>query len=93
MKAKYSDYNLNKAPSVYMLKQPNHNATRSVFPKWRAEIRAKQGGTKVDYTKVTKEDVLKLSERQFDAADVPKVVRDEYYKLWKEYSDSLVPFE
>ena len=38
---------------------------------------------------IPKADILKLAERQFDAADVPKVVRDEYYKLWDEYLTTL----
>ena len=85
MNAKYSNYVPNKAPSVYILNAPNHNATRGVFNTWRAETAKLQGLSKVDYSKLTKNDILKLAERQFDEADVPKVVREEYYKLWEAY--------
>jgi hypothetical protein len=32
---------------------------------------------------------MDLSKRQFDAADVPQEIRDEYYKLWREYIKTL----
>ena len=91
MDAKYSNYSLNNAPSVYMLNNPNHNATRGIFNTWRSEIATQQGVsiTNVNYSLVTKDEILRLAERQFDAADVPKVVRDEYYKLWDEYLKTL----
>ncbi|MCL5244259.1 hypothetical protein M4I21_00455 [Cellulophaga sp. 20_2_10] len=89
MKAKYSNYSANKAPSVYMLNNPNHNATRGVFNTWAKEMRIKQGVTKVDYSKVTKDDILDLAKKQFDAADTPQLVRDEYYKLWDDYLKTL----
>ena len=91
MKAKYSNYSVNKAPSVYMLNNPNHNATRGVFNTWAKEMRIKQGLSKVDYTKVTKDDILGLAKKQFDAADTPQLVRDEYYKLWDDYLQTLTP--
>ena len=91
MKAKYSNYSANKAPSVYMLNNPNHNATRGVFNTWAKEIRTSQGLSKVDYTKVTKDDILDLAKKQFDAADTPRLVRDEYYKLWDDYLKTLTP--
>ncbi len=91
MKAKYSNYSANKAPSVYMLNNPNHNATRGVFNTWAKEMRIKQGVTKIDYSKVTKDDILDLAKKQFDAADTPQLVRDEYYNLWDDYLKTLTP--
>jgi len=44
----------------------------------------------VNYSKITKDDILILAERQFDAADVPHVVRDAYYKRWEEYLKTLI---
>ncbi|HEY8935585.1 MAG TPA: hypothetical protein VIM65_10215, partial [Cyclobacteriaceae bacterium] len=90
MKEKYIDYVADNAPSVYMLKSPNHNSTRAEFNRWAAEMRTKQGLSKVDYTKITTEDILLLANRQFDAADVPQNVRDEYFKLWNEYIKTLM---
>jgi hypothetical protein len=93
MDAKYSNYSMNNAPSVYMLNNPNHNATRGVFNTWRSEIATQQGVSiaNVNYSLVSKDEILKLAERQFDAADVPRIVRDEYYKLWDDYLNTLTP--
>lgn len=76
-----------------MLNNQNHNATRGVFNTWRSEIVRQQGVniTKVDYSIVTKDEILKLAERQFNAAEVPKIVRDKYYKLWDDYIKTLTP--
>jgi len=89
MESNYSNYVPDNAPSIYMLNDPNHNATRGVFNTWRAEMATIQGSSKVDYSKITQADILKLAERQFDAANVPKALRDEYYKLWEEYLKTL----
>ncbi|MEL7004024.1 MAG: hypothetical protein AAFN93_14980, partial [Bacteroidota bacterium] len=87
----YSDYNPNLAPSIYMLNDPNHNATRGVFNTWRAEMKRLQGSSSVDYTKISKEEILELAERQFDAADVPEIVREKYYSLWEDFLKTLNP--
>lgn len=91
MKNRYSNYSMDNAPSVYMINDPNHNATRGVFNTWRSEIAKSQGVSisNIDYGSLTENDILKLAERQFDAADVPKIVRDEYYTRWKDYSSKL----
>jgi hypothetical protein len=90
MKEKYVDYGTgNNAPTVYMLKNPNHNTTRGEFNRWSAEIRAKQGTSTIDYTKVTEQDMIELANRQFNVADVPQTIRDEYFRLWNEYKLTL----
>ena len=90
MKEKYADYGTgSNAPSVYMLKEPNHNATRGEFNRWAAEIRAKQGTSQIDYSKVTKDEITILANRQFDVADVPQIVRKEYFLLWDNYVKTL----
>jgi hypothetical protein len=89
MENNYFNYIPDEAPSVYMLNAPNHNATRGIFNAWSTEIKNLQGMSKIDYSKITREDILKLAERQFEAADVPMVVRDEYYKLWENYLKTL----
>jgi hypothetical protein len=89
MEGNFSNYVPDDAPSVYMLNHPNHNATRGVFNTWRADIVKLQATSKVDYSKISKEEILKLAEKQFDAAGVPKVVREEYFKLWEEYLKTL----
>jgi hypothetical protein len=91
MKEKYSDYNPDNAPSVYMLNDPNHNATRGIFNIWKSELAKKQNVkiTDVDYSKVSEQEILQLSERQFDAANTPENVRKAYYLKWNLYKQSL----
>ena len=71
----YADYNPSQAPSIYMLNNPNHNATRGVFNRWRSEMLIKQGTTTVDYKIITEAEIRILAERQFDAAQVPMDLR------------------
>lgn len=85
MTPNYLDYNHDKAPTVYMNHDPNHKATFGVFSKWRTEIKQKQGKANVDYTLVSKEEILIIAEKQFNAADVPQNVRDKYYLAWETY--------
>ena len=91
MEAKYSNYAQKDAPSIFMLTSPNHNATRRVFPTWRSEMATEQGvsTTKVNYSNITEKQIISLAERQFDAANVPKYIRDAYYNNWNIYKTSL----
>lgn len=90
MKEKYNDYGTgNNAPTVYMLKNPNHNATRGEFNRWAAEVRLKQGTSSIDYTKVTEQEIIDLANRQFIVAEVPQAVREQYFKLWNDYKLTL----
>jgi hypothetical protein len=93
MNSKYSNYSPNNAPSVYMMNEPNHNATRGVFNTWRSEMASRQGVSisNINYSVVTKDEIIILAERQFNAADGPQIVRDEYYKLWDSYIKTLTP--
>jgi len=89
MSQNYKDYKMSKAPTVYMLNDPKHNATRKAFSEWRLEKIEEKGGCKLDYTKISKKEVIELSERQFDGAKVPNFVRNEYYKLWEQHLKTL----
>ena len=90
MDANFENYNDNLAPTIYMINRPKHNATRSVFPKWKKAIRIKQGLKKVDWKQVSESDILGLAEIQFNAAKVPEYVRKEYFKLFNEYLATLI---
>lgn len=62
----------------------NHNATRRAFNAWRNE----RGG-KIDWSKVSEDDIRQLSERLFNAAEVPAEVRAEYYKQFEAFLKTL----
>jgi hypothetical protein len=91
MEKNYVGYVANDVPSVYMLNEPNHNATRGVFNTWRSEVARRQGVSisNVNYRIITEQEILLLCERQFNAASVPKIVRDEYYLRWHRYKNTL----
>ena len=80
MKKVYPDYKARKAPAVLMPGK-NHRATYGVYRKWRAETVRKLGGP-FDWSKVGEVDMRALSERMFDAAEVPVSVREQY---WAEF--------
>jgi hypothetical protein len=52
-------------------------------------VKTKQRTSTIDYTKVTEQDMINLANRQFNVADVPQPVRDEYFRLWGEYKLTL----
>nr|WP_275983892.1 sugar-binding protein [Paenibacillus hamazuiensis] len=67
------------------LTEEQHAATKKVYRDWLVEKTGKRVGGRVDLTKVTKDEVKKLSERMFDAAGVPQEARDKFYKKFEEY--------
>jgi hypothetical protein len=83
MKEHFPKYNPEKAPAVLMDIE-RHNATRRIFNNWRDEL-----GGKVNWGKVSEADIRKLSERMFDAAEVPAAIRAEYYKQFEEFLKTL----
>ncbi len=76
----YPGYDPRKAPAILM-PDINHHATYSVYNKWRAEMGRKSGGT-FDWNKVSESDMHSLTEKMFEAAQVPANVRAEY---WAEF--------
>ncbi len=77
MKEHFPGYDPNKAPAVLM-PEANHRATFGVYNTWRAEMRQKMGGT-FDWSKVSESEMRSLSEKMFDAAQVPANIRQEYW--------------
>lgn len=77
MKATYPGYDFNLAPAVLM-PAANHRATYGVYATWRAEARQEMGGTFV-WSKVPESSMRQLSEKMFDAANVPATTRQQYW--------------
>lgn len=69
------------------LSKENHNATRSVFGKWKYENYGFEGA--VDWKNVSPREIQNLSENMFDAARVPNSARQEYYNTFNKYIYNL----
>jgi hypothetical protein len=67
------------------LSVPHHRATVGIFNTWLKERADRTGGKLVDWTTVTPREILDLSERQLDLAEVPSSVRLEYYRQFTSY--------
>jgi hypothetical protein len=87
MKKTYPGYDPKKAPAILM-PDTNHRATYGVYLSWRAEMTKKMGGA-FDWAKVSEADMRSLSERMFDAADVPASVREEYWDKFERMNGVL----
>ncbi len=62
----------------------HHDTTRKVFPDWVKE-RTGRPIAPIDWTTVSSREVLELSERMFNAAEVPHDARTEYYRVFTRY--------
>jgi hypothetical protein len=62
----------------------HHDDTRRVYPGW---VKERTGSSKVapDWTAISPREILELSEKQFDAAEVPHGAREEYYRVFTQY--------
>jgi hypothetical protein len=72
------------APTVQMGVDA-HKATTQVFRDWLTENYGRPVGVKVDWAKVSWQEIHNLSERMFDAAGVPRSVREQYYSALDRY--------
>lgn len=86
MEKHFKGYKPDEAPTVFM-PTGRHYDTTGVYNKWRAEIELRTGT--FDWSTVTEADMRKLSEKMFDAGNVPKQVRDLY---WLEFDRMLKAF-
>ena len=79
------------APGVLMPNAPNHNATRGVFNRIRAEIASRQrvSPRDIDWTAVSPGTAWRIAEEQFAVAQTPSHIREEYFRQLNEYLDSL----
>ena len=84
MRAQFANYNPDLAPAILM-PEKSHLATFAVYNQWRAAMRAQMGGT-FDWARVSEAQMRALSQRMFDAAQVPAPIRREY---WSQYEAML----
>lgn len=77
MRSRFPNYDADKAPAILM-PIANHRETVRVFNSWRASLR-KRMGQRFDWAQVTEQDIRDLSEKMFDAAQVPNTIRAEYW--------------
>ncbi len=87
MKKAYPGYDPKKAPALLM-PDTNHIATYNVYLTWRAEMRRKLGGV-FDWNKVSETEMRALSEKMFDAAQVPASIRQQYWEEFEKMKDAL----
>jgi HNH/Endo VII superfamily toxin with a SHH signature len=73
------------ASTSIRLSIPHHRVTRVVINAWLKENASRKIAGAVNWTTVTPREILELSERQMDAADVPADVRHEYYRQFNDY--------
>ncbi|MFN9538887.1 MAG: hypothetical protein ACK6A8_06510, partial [Planctomycetota bacterium] len=86
MEKHFPGYKAGEAPTVHMPTGQHYNTT-GVFNEWRAEIKRRTGA--FDWGKVTQADMRALSEKMFDAGNVPQPVRDMY---WQDFDRMLQAF-
>lgn len=73
-----------RTPTVALTKT-QHEATRKVYRDWLFEQTGKRVGGRVDWSKVSPQEMQRLTERMFDAASVPDAARREYYQAFHQY--------
>jgi hypothetical protein len=71
-------------PTVALTKV-QHEATKRVYRDWLLEQTGKRIGGRVDWSKVSPQEMQRLTERMFDAAGVPEAARKAYYRAFHQY--------
>jgi hypothetical protein len=71
-------------PTIALTKE-QHDATKMVYREWLYEKTGKKVGGKVDWKSVSPQEVQQLTERMFDAANVPQSARRDYYRAFHQY--------
>jgi len=72
-------------PTIALTKE-RHNATKAVYRQWLFEKTGKKIGGKVDWKSVSPKEIQELTEKMFDAANVPRLARQEYYRAFNQYN-------
>jgi len=67
------------------LTKSQHDATKAVYREWLFEKTGKRVGGSVEWTSVLPREIQALSERMFDAANVPLSARNDYYREFNRY--------
>ena len=76
-------YKTGSAPTI-ALTTPDHNLTRALYPKLVSTLPKTSTGA-VNWKAVSARQAMQLSEELFDAARVPRSVRDDYYRAFNQY--------
>lgn len=71
-------------PTIALTKE-QHDKTKEVYRDWLEEKTGKRIGGKIEWTEVSNREAFQLSERMFDAANVPQEKREEYYRRFNQY--------
>ena len=66
----------------------NHEATFGVYNRWRAAAEERMEGA-FEWSRVSEKEIKSLSNKMFDAAKVPKVIRREYWSQYAKMKDKL----
>ncbi|MDO8225307.1 ribonuclease YeeF family protein [Bacillus cabrialesii] len=72
-------------PTVALTKE-QHNATKKIYREWLYEKTGKKVGGKVNLKEVSPREIQELTEKMFDAANVPKEARQQYYNAFNQYN-------
>ncbi|MDQ0418839.1 putative ribonuclease toxin of YeeF-YezG toxin-antitoxin module [Croceifilum oryzae] len=72
-------------PTIALTKD-QHNATKSAYRDWLEGKTGKRVGGKVNWNEVSPREMQGLSERMFDAANVPRDARQNYYNAFNSYN-------
>ena len=77
----------NDSPSIALTagKTGQHAATKRVYREWLYEKTGKKVGGKVDWKTISAREMQSLSEKMFDAANVPESARRAYYQSFHRY--------
>ena len=67
------------------LKKEQHDATKRVYRDWLYEKTGKRVGGKINWDEISPREMQDLSEKMFDAANVPQEARNNYYREFNKY--------
>jgi len=87
MRKHFAGYDANKAPAILM-PTTNHQKTFGVYNTWRAGMKKRMAGT-FDWGKVSETDMRALSEKMFDAAEVPRKMRTDNWDWFTRIKGAL----
>lgn len=71
-------------PAIALTKN-EHDLTKKAYRDWLEKKTGRRVGGLVDWSKVSRKEIDKLSESMFDKANVPKAARKKYYKAFSDY--------
>ncbi|PIH55269.1 hypothetical protein DC345_14690 [Paenibacillus taichungensis] len=76
------------SPTV-ALSVDNHKLTKEIFREWSRENYGRPVGAKIEWTKMSPQQIQKLSEDMFNASKTPDSARREYYRTLNQFLYNL----